>query len=62
LIPGMIELRVDMIVVACCLIRFLLDKYSFNEIKVSSYSLKEGVLASKTSPAPPQQWEGGIGL
>lgn len=46
LIPGMIELRVDMIVVACCLIRYILDKYSFNTIKVSSYSLKEGVLAS----------------
>jgi exopolyphosphatase/guanosine-5'-triphosphate,3'-diphosphate pyrophosphatase len=46
LIPGMIEMRVDMIVVACCLIRHILDKHSFNTIKVSSYSLKEGVLAS----------------
>jgi exopolyphosphatase/guanosine-5'-triphosphate,3'-diphosphate pyrophosphatase len=62
LIPGMIEMRVDMIVVACCLIRFLLDAYSFNEIKVSSYSLKEGVLASMASPTPSQRWEGGIGL
>ena len=49
LIPGMIEMRVDMIVVACCLIRFMLDKYSFSTIKVSSYSLKEGVLASLTT-------------
>jgi len=49
LIPGMIEMRVDMIVVACCLIRFILDKHSFNTIKVSSYSLKEGVLASMVS-------------
>lgn len=46
LIPGMIEMRVDMIVVACCLIRYIMDKYSFYNIKVSSYSLKEGVLAS----------------
>lgn len=45
-IPGMIEMRVDMIVVACALIDFLLSKYQFEQIKVSSYSLKEGVLSS----------------
>jgi exopolyphosphatase / guanosine-5'-triphosphate,3'-diphosphate pyrophosphatase len=45
-IPGMIEMRVDMIVVACCLIQFLLKKYLFKSIRVSAYSLKEGVLAS----------------
>lgn len=43
--PGMIEMRVDMIVVAVCLVRFLLDRYSFSRIRVSTYSLKEGVLA-----------------
>ncbi|MFZ6009358.1 MAG: exopolyphosphatase [Bacteroidota bacterium] len=45
LIPGMIEMRVDMIVVACCLVRYLLEKYNFSRIRVSTYSLKEGVLA-----------------
>jgi len=45
-IPGMIEMRVDMIVVACCLVRYVLAHHSFNRIRVSSYSLKEGVLAS----------------
>lgn len=45
-IPGMIEMRVDMIVVACCLIKFLLSSHDFDRIRVSSYSLKEGVLAS----------------
>jgi exopolyphosphatase/guanosine-5'-triphosphate,3'-diphosphate pyrophosphatase len=44
--PGMIEMRVDMIVVACCLIRYLLDTYDFHNIRVSSYALKEGVLES----------------
>jgi exopolyphosphatase/guanosine-5'-triphosphate,3'-diphosphate pyrophosphatase len=44
-IPGMIDMRVDMIVVACCLIKFLLEKHSFQRIRVSTYSLKEGVLA-----------------
>jgi exopolyphosphatase/guanosine-5'-triphosphate,3'-diphosphate pyrophosphatase len=48
LIPGMIEMRVDMIVVACCLVRYLLEKYSFNRIRVSTYSLKEGVLSYLT--------------
>lgn len=45
-IPGMIEMRVDMIVVACCLIRYILEHHAFNRIRVSTYSLKEGVLAS----------------
>jgi exopolyphosphatase/guanosine-5'-triphosphate,3'-diphosphate pyrophosphatase len=45
-IPGMIEMRVDMIVVACCLIKYLLGQHHFESIRVSSYSLKEGVLAS----------------
>lgn len=45
-IPGMTEMRVDMIVVASCLIRFLIEQYTFNRIRVSTYSLKEGVLAS----------------
>lgn len=44
-IPGMIEMRVDMIVVACCLISYLLESYSFSKIRVSTYSLKEGILA-----------------
>jgi len=46
LIPGMIEMRVDMIVVACCLVRYLFEKHHFNRIRVSTYSLKEGVLSS----------------
>jgi exopolyphosphatase/guanosine-5'-triphosphate,3'-diphosphate pyrophosphatase len=44
--PGMIEMRVDMIVVASCLIRYVLSKHAFNRIRVSTYSLKEGVLAT----------------
>jgi exopolyphosphatase / guanosine-5'-triphosphate,3'-diphosphate pyrophosphatase len=45
-IPGMIEMRVDMSVVAVCLIKYILSKHSFERIRVSTYSLKEGVLAS----------------
>lgn len=43
-IPGMIEMRVDMIVVACCLIDYILDRFTLPDIRVSSYALKEGAL------------------
>ncbi|MCU0383961.1 MAG: exopolyphosphatase [Cyclobacteriaceae bacterium] len=49
LIPGMIEMRVDMIVVACCLIEHILKRYQFNNIRVSTYALKEGILNSLLS-------------
>ncbi|HMJ70040.1 MAG TPA: hypothetical protein VK508_14140 [Cyclobacteriaceae bacterium] len=45
-LPGMIEMRVDMIVVACVLVNFVLQMHSFTNVRVSAYSLKEGVLAS----------------
>lgn len=45
-IPGMIEMRVDMIVVASCLINYLLNRYNFSDVRVSTYSLKEGVLVA----------------
>jgi exopolyphosphatase/guanosine-5'-triphosphate,3'-diphosphate pyrophosphatase len=44
-IPGMIELRVDMIVVAMCLVDYVLKTYGIKQIQVSSYALKEGVIA-----------------
>lgn len=46
-IPGMIEMRVDMIVVACVLIHYLLEKLDFDQIRVSAYALKEGVLTHR---------------
>lgn len=44
-IPGMIELRVDMIVVASVLVHFVLDQYKMNRLRISTYSLKEGVMS-----------------
>ena len=44
-IPGMIPLRVDMIVVAVCLVDYVLRSHGIRQIQVSSYALKEGVLA-----------------
>lgn len=44
-IPGMIELRVDMIVVAVCLIKYIIQAFGITQVQVSSYSLKEGILS-----------------
>jgi len=43
-VPGMIEMRVDMIVVASILIHFVNQKLDIKNIRVSAYALKEGVL------------------
>ena len=45
-ITGMKELRVDMIVVGVCLIDFVLKRFDIQQIKVSNYALKEGVLSN----------------
>lgn len=44
-IPGMISMRVDMIVVASCLIRYILRHLDSGDLFCSTYSLKEGALA-----------------
>jgi len=44
-IPGMVTLRVNMIVVAVCLIDYVLRIHKIQNLKVSTYALKEGVLA-----------------
>lgn len=45
-IPGMIPLRVDMIVVACLLVDYIIKRVKIKNIRVSAYALKEGVLLS----------------
>lgn len=44
-IPGMIELRVEMIVVAVCLVRYIIQTFGIQEIEVSHFALKEGVFS-----------------
>ncbi|MEY4538887.1 MAG: hypothetical protein RLZZ306_644 [Bacteroidota bacterium] len=44
-LAGMKELRVDMIVVGVCLIDFVLKRFDIQQIKVSNYALKEGILS-----------------
>ncbi len=43
-ISGMVEMRVDMIVVAAWLIQFVLSTLNIEALRVSAYALKEGVL------------------
>jgi exopolyphosphatase/guanosine-5'-triphosphate,3'-diphosphate pyrophosphatase len=43
-VSGMVELRVDMIVVAVCLVRFIVETYQVKEMKISNYALKEGLM------------------
>jgi exopolyphosphatase/guanosine-5'-triphosphate,3'-diphosphate pyrophosphatase len=44
-IPGMIAMRVDMIVVASCLVKYIMDHFNINTIRVSAHSLKEGMIS-----------------
>ena len=43
-IPGMLSMRVDMIVVASCLINFVLDQTEMKTIVACEFALKEGLL------------------
>lgn len=43
-IPGMLEMRADMIVVVACLVKYVIDTYNFSQIRVSAHSLKEGII------------------
>ena len=48
-IPGMIAMRVDMIVVASCLIDFILQHLAVKSLRCSHYSLKEGAVSRMLS-------------
>lgn len=43
--PGIIEMRVDMIVVAAVFTNYVLKNYGLSSMKLSTYALKEGVIA-----------------
>lgn len=43
--PGIITVRTDMIVVASIITRYIIQKLAIKEVSMSTYSLKEGVLA-----------------
>ena len=41
---GLIEMRVDMIVISCLFVSYILNQFNLNQLRVSMYSLKEGVI------------------
>ena len=43
--PGLIEMRVDMIVVSTIFTNYILKKYSLQQMRLSTYALKEGVIS-----------------
>jgi exopolyphosphatase / guanosine-5'-triphosphate,3'-diphosphate pyrophosphatase len=43
-ISSLVSMRQDMIVVFCVVVNFIIAKFNFQKIRVSSYSLKEGVI------------------
>lgn len=42
---GLVEMRVDMMVISCLLIKYVLQNYNIKQLRVSTYSLKEGALS-----------------
>lgn len=46
-IKGLIEMRIDMIVISCLLVNFIIKECGITVFKASSYSLKEGVIFKK---------------
>ena len=46
-IPGMADFRVEMIVPATCLVKFVMERYDLDMLRISSYALKEGFLSLK---------------
>ena len=44
---GLIKMRIDMIVMAALLLKFVLDQSGIKSMKMSAYSLKEGVIVRK---------------
>lgn len=46
-LKGLIEMRVDMIVISILLIDFVMNEIKINKLRVSTYSLKEGVISKK---------------
>ncbi len=49
-IAGMIELRVDMIVVGVVLIDYILQSFDIRHIRCSTFALKEGIMRFVTAP------------
>jgi exopolyphosphatase / guanosine-5'-triphosphate,3'-diphosphate pyrophosphatase len=50
-LPGLIPMRADMMVISVLLMKYIIDTFKVEQIRVSTYSLKEGVLTELTEQA-----------
>jgi exopolyphosphatase/guanosine-5'-triphosphate,3'-diphosphate pyrophosphatase len=46
-LKGLVEMRVDMIIISMLLIDVIVNELNIKQFKVSTYSLKEGVISKK---------------
>ncbi len=53
-VPGLISLRVDMIIVSMTLIDIIIQQHTFNKIFASAYALKEGLIKRLIEQVPVQ--------
>jgi len=52
---GLVPMRVDMIVISCIMVNFVLEEYNLSKLRVSSYSLKEGAVIHYINTSKKQQ-------
>lgn len=45
-VKGLIEMRVDMITISCLFVNYIIQEFKLKQLRVSTYSLKEGVIFS----------------
>lgn len=45
-VKGLIEMRVDMITISCLFVNYIIREFNLKQLRVSTYSLKEGVIFS----------------
>ncbi|MBL7893996.1 MAG: exopolyphosphatase [Bacteroidia bacterium] len=45
-VKGLIEMRVDMIAISCLFVNYIIREFNLKQLRVSTYSLKEGVIFS----------------
>lgn len=45
-VKGLIEMRVDMITISCLFVNYIIQEFNLKQLRVSTYSLKEGVIFS----------------
>src|SRR5690606_17038734 len=53
-IKGLVPMRIDMIVICCLMVNFVLEKLKLPQMRISIYSLKEGAMVEYLSKNAPE--------